>query len=667
MSRDDKKNHRRSPEEPGVGRREFMRLAGFTVGATAVLGCSRGVEHGVMPYLIRPEEVTPGRPYWYASVCGACPAGCGILAKNRDGRPIKLEGNPDHPLSAGGLCAMGQGSVLGLYDSQRLRNPLRDGQASTWSQVDQEMKDTLASLRASGGRVRFLTDSGTGPAERARIAAFLSRFPDGRHVTYDPISVSAIAEAHLGTHGTRIVPRYRFDRAEVIVGLGADFLGHWISPVEHTAGYRAGRRLEGDGESFSHHVQFESRMTLTGSNADRRIAVPAGGMAPILAHLADELAKLEGSRVPWTSLPACTVDRQVVADLARRLRSSSRGRTLVVCGENDVGAQKLANLVNHLLGNYGDGVSETTIDLDDLATQRQGSDRDLRILLHEIEAGEVDALFVRGVNPLYDLPSGKRSAEALKRVGLVVAFAERVDETARHARFVCPEPHFLESWGDSEPFANLAALRQPAIRTIGSTRPLLESLAAWSGAPATAYEILRDSWRNNVYPRRDSDSSFEEFWNRSLHDGFVQLGRHLEGDRAPRRFDLTAVRPPGEWSAPGSGEFILEVHPSLGVMDGRHAHNPWLQELADPVAKTVWDNFVALAPAVAENMGIATGDVIRLTAGDADSTAIELPALVQPGQHEQAVAVSLGYGRAGTDRFAEVGPQWWEGRGRVDP
>jgi len=176
MSRDEELRH-------DAGRREFMRMAGFAVGATALMGCSRGVEHGVVPFLVRPEEVTPGKAYWYASVCGGCAAGCGLLAKGRDGRPIKLEGNPEHPLSGGGLCAIGQAGVVGLYDARRLHHPLRDGQRATWAEVDREIGDTLASLRSSGGSVRFLTDSVSGPAEREAIAAFLSRFQNGRHVT----------------------------------------------------------------------------------------------------------------------------------------------------------------------------------------------------------------------------------------------------------------------------------------------------------------------------------------------------------------------------------------------------------------------------------------------------------------------------------------------------
>ena len=643
-----------------------MRLAGFTVGATALMGCSRGVEHGVMPFLVRPEEVTPGKAYWYASVCGGCAAGCGILAKDRDGRPIKLEGNPEHPLTGGGLCAIGQASVVGLYDAHRLRHPLRAGEGARWAEVDREIGRSLTSLRSTGGSVRFLTDSTCGPAEREAIATFLARFQDGRHVIYDPISTSAIADAHLETHGARIVPRYRFDRAETIVGLGADFLGPWLSPVEHTAGYRAGRQFEGSAERFSMHVQFETRMSLTGSNADQRIVVPAGTLTLIAAWLANELAGLSGVQTPWNSLPACPIDLHEITAVAQRLWNSPRGRTLVVCGENDVTAQKLTNFVNQMLGNYGDASSETTLDLESVSVQRHGDDGQLHELLSEIENGTVDALFVRDVNPVYDLPGGERLAQAMGKIGLVVSFAEHENETSGHAGFICPEPHFLESWGDTEPHAGLASIRQPTLRRIGSTRPLLESIAAWSGNPTPAYDLLRASWQRRVFPRRvgDAPSTFESFWNQALHDGFVRL-REPGMPAGLRQFDLSAVTPPGRWEAVGSDQLVLDLHPSAGMLDGRNAHNPWLYELPDPISKTVWDNFAALSSAAAESLGVSGGDVVRITTED-EGLSLELPALVQPGQHEQTVAVALGYGRQGTDRFAEVGPQWFEGRPTVE-
>jgi len=260
---------------------------------------------------------------------------------------------------------------------------------------------------------------------------------------------------------------------------------------------------------------------------------------------------------------------------------------------------------------------------------------------------------------LYDLPAADRLGQALDRVGLFVSFSADENETSRQAHFVCPEPHFLATWGDTEPVAGIASIRQPAVRPIGSTRSLLESLATWSGTPRSAYDAVRESWRRNVYPRRESDSNFEQFWNQSLHDGFVRLRR--EPDGIPP-FDTSKVTPPAGGAVRASGEFLVELHPSLAVLDGRHATNPWLQELPDPIAKTVWDNFAAFSPSAAEAQAITTGDVVRISAAGETEASIELPVLVQPGQHDGTVAVALGYGRAGTERFANVGPQWLEAR-----
>ncbi len=639
-----------------VDRRSFLQLAGFAVSAAALNGCTRGLERQVVPYLVAPEEVIPGRATWYASVCGACPAGCGVLAKALDGRPVKLEGNPDHPLSAGGLCALGQASVLGLYDSQRLRSPLKDGVETDWSTVDSALATALEGVSAGGGRVRFLTDSTTGPAERAAIEAFLGRFADGRLVTYDPVSLSAIADAHQETHGLRSVPRYRLDRAEVIVSVGADFLGPWISPVEHTRAYRAGRRLDADDGPFSHHVQLESRMTLTGSNADHRVVIPPRSAVAILAHLAARVARDTGSTAPVEALPPAPIDEAVIDEIAGRLLGAHRGSALVLCGDNDLAAQRLTNFINQSVGSYGG-----TVDLDQPSRQRAGSDAALLELRDEVLTGSVDAVFVRGVNPVYDLPFGAELAAALGEVDLVVSFAERLDETAQVADFVCPEPHFLETWGDSEPAAGIIAVRQPVLRVLGDTRPLLESIAAWSGTPGAARDLVREAWRERVFPRAQGAGTFDEFWNQTLHDGWAQVtpvAAAAAGAAADGAVELPAASPPAD------GELVAEVHPSPVAFDGRHAHNPWLLELPDPVSKTVWDNFAALAAPAAQRLGVADGDEVEVSADGVEP--LTLPVLVQPGQHPSTVAIALGWGRQGTERFAEVGPQWLEGKPTVE-
>ena len=398
-------------------RRSFLKLAGFSF----VTGCSRGLDHKAIPLLIKAEEITPGRATWYASLCGGCAAGCGILAKNREGRPIKVEGNPDHPFG-GGLCAVGQAGVLGLYDSQRLAQPMQDGKSATWAQVDATIAEKLKGAK----RVRFLTPTLHSPTQRHAIAEFLARFPDGRHVMADGLSQSALADAHAAMFSRRAVPRFHFDRAQVIASFDADFLGTWISPVEFTRDYRAGRNPDApNAVVHSFHVQVESRMSLTGSNADQRMVLAPEEIGPALAALEKELA----SGSPKT-------------DLGRRLFQAPPGSTLVVCGINRIAEQRITARINGLLKNYG-----STLDMKRPSYQAIGSEADLDTLRIDVAAGRIDALFVAGSNPLYDQPD----QWDFEKTGLVVSLAGSVDETAAAAHAICPDHHYLEAWNDAEP------------------------------------------------------------------------------------------------------------------------------------------------------------------------------------------------------------------------
>jgi len=649
------------PEQPPVDapvldRRGFLRAAGFAFAGAASAGCGRAPVEKAIPYLVKPEEITPGRAYHYASTCGACPAGCGLLVKNRDGRPIKLEGNPDHPLSRGGLCAVGQASILGVYDSRRLRSPLENGSQATWQAIDSEVGAALERIASGGGAVRFLSGTINSPTELASIESFLGRFEDGRHVAYDPLSSSAILDAHEQTHGRRALPRYRFERARVIVSFEADFLGTWISPVEHAAGYSAARSLE-HGAQRAYHAQFESRLSITGGKADQRVRIAPGGVGPILTALTASLAERAG--VEWNAgdLEAAAVSSEFLAELTDRLWNA-RGQALVVCGVQDVAVQALCNLVNELLGSYG-----TTLDLEASSNQRHGDDRALEALLGELAAGEVDALFISGVNPVYDLPGGAEIAEQIGGVPLSVSLAERFDETAEACRLVAARPHYLESWGDCEPVDGVVTLRQPCIRAFGETRPLLETLATWAGEPQPAYEILRESWRRRFFPDYPSEQDFEASWSSAIHDGSASESPTPAAEQP--EFRIAAVRPVAAAVAAPEGEYDLVLYPKAGLLDGRHAYNAWLQELPDPVTKITWDNYACLSPDAAEELGVTEGDVVRLTADDSDG--VDLPVVLQPGQHDQTVAVALGYGAKASERFAGVGPDWLEKRETLGP
>ncbi len=628
---------------PALSRRGFLKAAGFALPAT-LAACRRAPVERAIPFLVQPEGVIPGRALWYASTCFGCEAACGILVKNRDGRPIKLEGNPEHPLSRGGLCARGQASVLELYDERRLAGPLAGGRPATWEEVDGAVGAELDRIRAAGGAVRFLTGTIVSPTVQRQIDALLATFEDARHVMYDPVSYSAILDAHERTHGARVLPRFRLDRADVIVAFDADFLGTWIAPVELTAAWQSRRRPTPEKPEMSYHVQIEPGLTVTGSKADRRIALRPSrfraAMADLLAAVARRAGQGPGVTGGGGGLPAAEIEA-----LAARLWEA-RGRGLVLCGVNDLDLQLLCNWINHLIGAYG-----TTIDLQRPSRQAAGDDRALAALLAELEAGGVAALFVAGVNPAYDL-AGRTDFSALARkVPLLVAFSRWQDETARVARFVCPDSHPLESWGDAEPVAGVVSLAQPAIAPLGKTRQLIETLARWRGAPRPARELVRDTWHAEVYPRAGSPGDFESFWNHALQRGVVEVGAPPPAVRPFAPPALTAS-PVGT-----SDGFELVLYSSVAQADGRHALNPWLHELPDPITKVTWDNVAALSPTDARRLGVAEGDVVRLEAPGGGAS-VELPVFVQPGQAEGTVAVALGYGRAGTERFAAIGPDW---------
>ena len=638
-----------------ISRRRFLEAAGFTIAAAS--GCSRAPETTALPLPHQPAGLIPGRSRDYASTCAGCAAGCGLLVGTRDGRPLKMEGMPEHPLSHGGLCAVGQALPLELYDSRRLDGPLRGGQSAAWEETDAAILSRLDDIRQGQGGVRFVTSTVTSPTLQASIDAFLRTFDDARHVVVDPVSSSAILEAHERTHGVRLLPHYRFDDARVIVSLGADFLGTWISPVEFTAGWRTRRIPSEASGDMSWHCQIEGRMSLTGSKADRRYRVAPDEYGLLLSHVAVKIAQLAGQPEPGDLPTGLEIPDSELDDLVERMWAA-RGECLVLSDSQDVAVQVLVNYVNHLLDAYGHAV-----DIERPSRQKQGNDAEVARLVDELGAGAVSGLFVAGTDLAHCLPGWEELRDAVQETSLVVSCAGRVDELAAVSEFVCPDHHPLESWLDAEPVSGLVSLSQPTLQPLKGTRSLLESLAIWSGeSSASAYEILRGSWEERIVPRAlQPVDEFVPFWDKAVHDGFVQVSPE---SNAAGEFEIDAVE---LQTAPGrESDYLLSLYTKVGMPASRHAHNPWLQELPDPISKVVWDNYVCLSPAAASELGITDGDVVRVATGDGNA-GIELPAVIQPGQHDRVVAIALNYGCLGTDRFAGIGPDWLHARPTVSP
>lgn len=610
----------------GASRRSFLKLAGFsTVLATVLNSCEKPV-HKAIPYLIKPEEITPGKSNYYATSYFDGEEFCSILVKSRDGRPIKIEGNPADPLTMGGTSARVQASVLSLYDNDRHHGPKKDGLDSTWETVDSEITSQLNDIRSRGGNIVLLTATVISPTAGRIIADFLKAYPSARHITYDTASCSAMLQANELAFGVRALPSLKIENAALIVSFGADFLGTWISPVEYTARYAALRRLKDNQSPMLRHIQFESGLSLTGTNADERFPVLPSEEPALITALWQALNGQDDT------LSGAVKDaiRRTAAELLE-----ARGKSIVISGSNDPAVQGLVNHINNLLGNYGN-----TIDLSAPSLVRKGVDADMIGLVEEMNAGKVEAMIVYNTNPAYHFPEAGKFVEGLKKTALTVSLSPAGDETSALCRYVCPGNHFLESWGDAEPVAGTYFLQQPLINPVFNTRQWEESLLQWSGPPKKMQDALKDNWERSLFPKQAEKKRFYDFWVHALQSGvFIPAG-------APAAHPVFrgAVTLPETASAAG---VEVEVYQPVSLLSGRHANNPWLQEMPDPVTKAVWENYAAISPKFATDQGLEDFDVIEIEGG------ITLPVLIQPGQAYGTLSIAMGYGRTHTGKVSE--------------
>ncbi len=632
-------------DAPQASRRDFLKVLGFSISGAVLAACQKTPVQYAVPYGTKPPEVDPGIPNWYSATCNACPANCTILVKTREGRPIKIEGHPQSPVFGEGTCAYGQGAVLSLYDSGRLRYPVKGGQPTDWKTLDGEVRKTLKRLAEHGKEVVLVTRTVNGPASNAVIEAFKASYPVVRHVVYEADSAYALRKAHQIVGMGNALPAFHFDKAKVIVGIDADFLGTWISPVQFTKDYVASRNVD-DHEDISYHIQFEPLMSLTGSNADMRIPVKPGMVGRLVVNLYNEVARKAGV----AQLPADKFELagNTIAHAAEQLWAH-RGKGLVVCGVNDVAIQSVVLALNQLLNNYGTTITPSG------SYQNLADDEAMKRLLGDLQEGKVGGIILVDVNPVYSLPDGELWAKALSKAELSVAIADRIDETAQHARYVVPLSHFLESWSDYQPVKGYVAVSQPAITPIFDSRSWQDALLAWSGMESDFYSFLKSYWKAKIYPAARVASDFESFWVSAVHDGYVLLQSdggvedkvEDEALEASSSLDLVAAARSANAMSSESDGWTVQVYFSVGLRDGRQANNPWLQEMPDPLSKVVWDNYAAVAPSMAERLGVGDEDVIAISV---DGHTVELPVVIQPGQAPDTIGVAFGYGRSIPDQ-----------------
>ncbi len=612
-------------ESTETSRRDFLKFVGFSTAAASLASCEGPVRKAI-PYVVKPEEVTPGVANYYASTLFNGYDFANVIVKTREGRPILVQPNKD---AQGDVNARVLASVLSLYDSRRLQNPKFEGKDVTWETVDKEIPARLKNIIASGKEAVLLTGTCASPSTHKLLQEFQEKNGNIRHVIYDAVSEAPALDAFEAMYGERALPDYDFSKAETIVSIGATFLEDWQGGGFEKS-YVEGRRPESG--KMSYHVQLESNMSLTGANADKRIPVKPSEQVLALVQLYNAIT---GNHIPVEETQA----DEVIKELARKLKKSA-SKAVVVTGIQDKNAQILALAINEALGSE-------VIDKVHTKNIRKGSDEAVKKLIADMKAGKVGALLTFATNPLYTLPEAKEFAEALAKVDLKIAFSMHEDETAQAMQYALPVPHFLESWGDVMHKKGHYSLTQPTIRPLFNTRQFQDTLLKWMGSQDSFYTYIK--------------SNFEGNWEQSLHDGFVKKEVSPEETGFETSVNMNEVATTLAKTKPNALELALYTKVSMG--DGQMANNPWLQELPDPITRASWDNYLTMSPADARKFGIENttadngaldGDKVDITVGG--TTLKDVPVYIQPGQAEGSVGLSLGYGRtAGVKDEMKVG------------
>lgn len=608
-----------------TNRRDFLKLFGFGLTAATLVACNETPIKKAISFVDKPDDLVPGVPNYYSSTCAGCSAGCGVMVKTREGRPIKVEGNPDSKISQGALCAVGQSTVLNLYDIDRLKKAQKGKADAEWATVDNEIMSKLNGFKGKGS-VRVLSSTIISPSTLSVINDFITLY-GGLHVTYDAVSYYGIARAHELNFDKLAIPSYHFDKADVVVSFGADFLGTWLSPVQFAKDYTQNRNIKSG--KMSRHFQVESLLSTTGAVADVRLPINPSQEGAALMNLYNKVAKALG-KPEMAGAPAFNVAGNQLDRMATELAAAA-GRSLVVSGSNDIAIQQIVNGINAMLGNYG-----TTVDLANPSYQKQGNDAALSQLMADIAGGKVDALIVYGANPVYDTPYGKTLEAAIARLPLSVSFATKADETSLVCQYTCPDSHEMESWNDANPIFGQFSINQPTINTIYSTRQAQQSLLKWTGNNVDYLAYIKANWAKNI-----TGSMTATQWDDILRVGVYHKEPNAAAAAAIKTETLSAAASAlAGKSAKGGLEVVL--FEKVAIRDGKHANNPWLQEMPDPISRTVWDGYATVSVAFAKEKGLKDNDIIEIKVGD---KTLKLPAIHQPGQAKDTIGIALGYGR----------------------
>jgi molybdopterin-containing oxidoreductase family iron-sulfur binding subunit len=604
-------------EATSTTRRDFLKYVGFTTAAASLAACEGPVIKSI-PYVVAPDEIVPGVSNYYASTIADGFDFANVLVKTREGRPIKIERN-DLSENNGSVNARVHASVLSLYDVKRVKSPLVGGKEVSWSDFDAAVAGKMNEMQ--GKDIVLLTQTFASPSTSRLIKDFTAMHPNVRHVVYDTVSSSEALDAFQNTYGVRAMADYDFSKAEVIVSVGADFLGDWQGGG-YSSKYVKGR-VPGNG-SMSHHIQFEANMSLTGANADKRVPVKPTQQLQILKALTG------GST---SGLPENVV-KAVTHAKAELTKAGNKG--VVVTGLPDVEAQTIALQAN---------TNSIVMDASAPRMTRKGSVREVAAVMQGVLSGSVKGLITVGVDPVYSFPNSTKFAKAYKNLEMSLAFAMKKDATASLAQMVAATPHYLESWGDAQIKKGTFSLTQPTIRPLFSTRQFQDCLLQWTGNTTKYVDYIKDTW---------SDILGGTSWNKALEAGVVVSNTPVVNENVSEdsmTFEASTSNGALGFNAQ-AGDLELTLYTKTSIGDGQQANNPWLQEMPDPITRASWDNYITVSKADAERLGLVNenvangglnGSYVNVTMGD---VVIEkVPVLIQPGQAVGSVGLALGYGK----------------------
>lgn len=636
----------------GLSRRKFLGLLSASTAIAATACSDYHDQKEIVPYTNRPEGVLPGKPNFYASTCSGCGEACGILIKTREGRPIKVDGNIEHPINKGKICATGQSSIYNLFDPTRLQNPIKWKEKIDWSSVDSDIIKRFDSISEAGKKIVILTNPINSPTEQKVLDEFKQRYPSTEIHAFDLFNNSNRKLGWYKSYGNEDVPSIKWDEANIVLSLEGDFLGKEGNFIENTRLFSSKRDFT-NVDNFNRLYVVEAGLSLTGSNSDYRLRLKPEAQYDFIMALLNEVIKKGASQIVVDSGIKSKLSKFSLDEVAKKNGLDSikltylvedlianKGKSIIYAGDVlNSEVHIAANLLNEVLGNSNlYNFEKAYVNIGEQLDFQQISN-----LISSMNNGEVAAVIHYDVNPIFHFPKSLKYEDALGNVNFVVSLTGEMNESTSKDTYSLPINHSFESWGDAHVRKNVYSLRQPVIAPIYNTRQKESILLTWIlGSPkvyneSLYHDYLMENCRETIYAKKKTAVDFISFWNAALHDGFITI-ENKPVTKKP--FNISSVEVSG--SPKDYSGFSVLLAKDYFIGDGRFANNGWLQEIPHPISKVTWDNYAAISPATANEKSLENGDMIKVTVGD---NSVELPVMLQPGVASNTVVIELGYGR----------------------